>query len=96
MAPAGTSRRHFFSMRRVGALRRRIAVNPQELQSKYARLHGELASLEASGEHSKAKKVRLAWELDQIDRQLAAFRRLAQAAPTLRDVVESDAQSAIG
>ena len=55
-------------------------MNPQELQGKYARLHNELVSLEVSGEHSKAKQIRLARELDQIDRQLAPFRRLAQAA----------------
>jgi hypothetical protein len=62
-------------------------VNPRELQGKYARLHDELASLQGCGERNKARQVRLACELDQIDRQLAAFRRLAQEAPTLRDVV---------
>jgi len=62
-------------------------VNPQELQGKYARLRAELASLEGAVEYSKARQVRLALELDQIDRQLAAFRHLAQAAPTLQDVV---------
>jgi hypothetical protein len=50
-------------------------------------LHDELASLQGCGERNKARQVRLACELDQIDRQLAAFRRLAQEAPTLRDVV---------
>jgi hypothetical protein len=69
-------------------------VNPQELQGKCARLRAELASLEASGDHSNARRVRLAWELEQTDRQLAAFSRLAQAAPTLRDVVAIAAQSA--
>jgi len=68
-----------------------MVVNPQQLQGKYARLHAELASLKGSGEHSKARQVRLACELDQIDRQLAAFSRLAQAAPTLRDVVTTTA-----
>jgi hypothetical protein len=62
-------------------------VNPQQLQGKHARLQAELASLESSGEYRKAIQVRLACELDQVDRQLAAFRRLAQAAPTLREVV---------
>jgi len=62
-------------------------VNPRELEGKYARLQGELASLERTDESKKARRVRLACELDQIDRQREAFRRLAEAAPTLRDVV---------
>jgi hypothetical protein len=50
-------------------------------------LSAELASLEGSGAHSKARLDRLALELDQTDRQLAAFRHVAQATPTPRDVV---------
>jgi hypothetical protein len=65
-------------------------VNPQQLQGKHARLRNELASLERSGEHSQARQVRLACELDQVDRQLEAYGRLAQVAPTLLDVVTTD------
>lgn len=37
----------------------------------------------------KARQVRLELELDRIRQQLAAFSQVAQAAPTLRDVVMS-------
>lgn len=87
MAMAGTRPRHFFSTRPVGAAQRSIVVNPRELQGKYARLSAELAALEGTGAHSKARQVRLELELDRIRQQLAALSQMAQAAPTLRDVV---------
>jgi hypothetical protein len=87
MATAGTRPRHFVSTRPVGAARRSIVVNPRELQGKYARLSAELASLEGPGGHSKARQVRLELELDRVRQQLVALSRVAQTAPTLRDVV---------
>ena len=58
-----------------------------ELKIKYARLRDEINALGGTGQHSEARLARLIHELDQIDHDLAAFRRLAKAAPTLRDVV---------
>jgi len=70
-----------------------IAVNPQELQGKFARLRAELASLGGCGDYSEARYVRLAFELEQTGRQLKALGLLAQTAPTLQDVVEAGAAS---
>jgi hypothetical protein len=58
-----------------------------ELKGKYARLRAEIDSLGGAGEHSEAKLARMKFELDEIDQELAAVRRRAQIAPTLRDVV---------
>jgi hypothetical protein len=84
--------RRDFSTRAGEALRQEgIAVNTQELERKYARLLCELAALEDS-DHGRARHVRLAFEFEQIGQQLAAFRRLAQTAPTLQDVVMARAK----
>jgi hypothetical protein len=58
-----------------------------ELKEKYARLRAEIDALGGAGEHSEARLARLKFELDEIDHELAAVRRRAQIAPTLRDVV---------
>ncbi len=58
-----------------------------ELKNNYARLRDEINSVGGAGERSEAKLARLIRELDQIDQDLATFKRLARAAPTLRDVV---------
>ena len=58
-----------------------------ELKNNYARLRDEINSVGGAGERSEAKLARLISELDQIDQDLATFKRLARAAPTLRDVV---------
>lgn len=57
------------------------------LRGTYARLRDEIDSLGCIGEPTEAKLTRLMCELDQVERNLAAYRRLAQTAPTLRDVV---------
>lgn len=58
-----------------------------ELKTNYARLRDEINSVGGAGERSEARLARLICELDQIDQDLATFKRLARAAPTLRDVV---------
>jgi hypothetical protein len=58
-----------------------------ELKGKYARLNIEIEALAGAGVHSEAKLARLTHELDEIDREFVAFRRRAETAPTLRDVV---------
>jgi hypothetical protein len=58
-----------------------------ELKGKYQRLSVEIEALDGGGVHSEAKLARLTHELEEIDREFVAFRRRAQAAPTLRDVV---------
>jgi hypothetical protein len=58
-----------------------------ELKGKYARLSVEIESLANAGGHSEAKLARLTHELEEIDREFVAFRRRAEAAPVLRDVV---------
>ena len=58
-----------------------------ELKGKYARLNVEIEALAGAGVHSEAKLARLTHELEQIDREFVAFRRRAETAPTLRDVV---------
>jgi len=56
-------------------------------------LRAELSSLEGFGDYGEARYVRLAFELEQTGRQLAALVRLAETAPTLQDVVEARATS---
>ena len=58
-----------------------------ELKRRYARLSAEIESLGGAGAPSAARLARLIAELDQIDRELALYRRRASAAPTLRDAV---------
>jgi hypothetical protein len=58
-----------------------------ELKGKYARLSVEIEALAGAGVHSEAKLARLTHELEEIDREFVAFRRRAETAPTLRDVV---------
>ena len=58
-----------------------------ELKGKYARLSVEIEALAGAGVHSEAKLARLTLELEEIDREFVAFRRRAETAPTLRDVV---------
>lgn len=58
-----------------------------ELKGKYQRLSVELDALDGGRVHSEAQLARLAFELEEIDREFVEFRRRAQAAPTLRDVV---------
>ena len=58
-----------------------------ELKGKYARLSVEIEALAGAGGHSEAKLARLTHELEEIDREFVAFRRRAETAPTLRDVV---------
>ena len=58
-----------------------------ELKNNYARLRDEINCVGGAGERSEAKLARLICELDKIDQDLANFKRLARAAPTLRDVV---------
>ena len=60
-----------------------------ELKGKYARLSVEIEALAGAGSHSQAKQARLTHELEEIDREFVAFRRRAETAPTLRDVVSS-------
>ena len=62
-------------------------MNLNELNVKCARLRDEIDSLGGAVEPSEARRARLMHALDQIDHDLAAFRRRAQAAPTLQDVV---------
>ena len=57
------------------------------LKRKYAHLRDEIDSLGCIGDPTEAKLTRLMCELDQVERDLAAYRRLAQTAPTLRDVI---------
>lgn len=59
------------------------------LKGKYARLREEIDSLGCIVEPTEAKLTRLMCELDQVERDLAIYRRLARTAPTLRDVVAS-------
>ena len=58
-----------------------------ELKGRYARVRNEIDSLGRAGENSEARLARLMFELDEIDQELAAFKRRNLAAPTLRDVV---------
>lgn len=58
-----------------------------ELKGKYARLSVEIEALAGAGGHSEAKLARLTHELEEIDREFVAFRRRAEAAPILHDVV---------
>ena len=60
-----------------------------ELKGKYARLRDEIDALGCFGEPSEAKRMRLLCELDQVDADLAEYRRLARTAPMLLDVVAS-------
>ena len=62
-------------------------MNLNELNLKCARLRDEIDSLGGSLEPSQARLARLMHALDQVDHDLAAFRRIAQTAPTLLDVV---------
>jgi hypothetical protein len=59
------------------------------LKRKYAHLRDEIDSLGCLGDPTQAKLTRLMCELDQVERDLAVYRRLALTAPTLRDVVAS-------
>ena len=58
-----------------------------ELKGKYARLSVEIEALAGAGVHSQAKLARLTHELEEIEREFVAFRRRAETAPTLHDVV---------
>ena len=58
-----------------------------ELKGKYARLNVEIEALAGAGVHSQAKLARLTHELEEIDREFIAFRRRAETAPRLSDVV---------
>ena len=58
-----------------------------QLKAKYTRLREEIESLGTSDRPSRARLARLTFELDQIDREIAAFKRLVLFAPVLRDVV---------
>lgn len=58
-----------------------------ELKGKYARLSIEIEELSGRDAHSRAKLARLMHELEEIDREFVAFRRRAETAPTLFDVV---------
>jgi hypothetical protein len=66
-----------------------------ELIGKYARLRDEIDTL-GHGEPSVAKRMRLLSELDQVDADLAEYRRLARTAPMLLDVVPGYDNSALG
>ena len=57
-----------------------------QITANFARLRAEIDAL-GRGEPSEARVARLICELDQCDRDLLAFRRLAKSAPTLRDAV---------
>lgn len=57
------------------------------LKGTYARVRDEIDSLGCLSQPTEAKLSRLMSELDQVERDLAAYRRLARSAPTLRDVV---------
>jgi chromosome segregation ATPase len=61
-----------------------------ELKGKYARLRDEIDWLEGADKHSEATLARLQHELDQIDSEFSTFRRLAETAPTLREVLWTD------
>ena len=66
-----------------------------DLIGKYARLRDEIDALGQS-EPSAAKRIRLLRELDQVDADLAEYRRLARSAPMLLDVVPGYDDSALG
>lgn len=59
----------------------------RELNGQYARLRDEIDALVGAGTYSQARLARLMGDLDRIDLELAAYRRRALYAPTLRDVV---------
>jgi len=58
-----------------------------QINANFVRLRQEIDALSGSGEHSEARVARLICELDQVDRDLVALKRLAKSAPTLRDAV---------
>lgn len=66
-----------------------------DLIGKYARLRDDIDAL-GHGEPSEAKRLRLLRELDQVDADLAEYRRLARTAPMLLDVVPGYDDSALG
>jgi len=94
MASNGALRRNCVSKCPVGMFPRRIAVHPHELEGRLERLRDEIAAHESSGQRNEARLARIACELDNIDREFAAFCCLVLAAPTLHDVVERADQSA--
>ncbi len=59
-----------------------------ELKGKYARLRDEIDALGCFGEPSEAKRLRLLADLDQVDAELAEYRRVSRTAPMLLDVVD--------
>jgi hypothetical protein len=59
----------------------------KELKGKYARISDEIDSLAASSTPNAGRLARLLAELDDVHRELAAFRRRTLTVPTLRDVV---------
>jgi hypothetical protein len=65
-------------------------MNLTQLKGRYARLRAEIDAFGNAGEPNQAKLARLMFELDRVDDELAAYRRRADAAPTLSDVVALD------
>jgi hypothetical protein len=66
-----------------------------QINANFARLRVEIDAL-ANGEHSEARVARLICELDQVDRELLAFRRLKKTAPVLRDAVQRSYNTGFG
>lgn len=59
----------------------------KELKGKYTRLSNEIDSLATEGACNEARLLRLMNDLDQVHRELSAFRLRTFHAPTLRDAV---------
>jgi hypothetical protein len=73
----------------AAASMRKLVMTLNGLKGKYARLREEIDSLGCLAEPTEAKLTRLMCELDQVERDLVVYRRLAQTAPTLSDEVAS-------
>jgi hypothetical protein len=66
-----------------------------QINANFARLRVEIDAL-GNGQHSEARVARLICELDQVDRDLLAFRKLTKTAPVLRDAVQRSYNTGFG
>jgi hypothetical protein len=66
-----------------------------QINANFARLRTEIDAL-ANDDHSEARVARLICELDQVDRELVAFKHLAMTAPVLRDAVPRGYRTGFG
>jgi hypothetical protein len=62
----------------------------KELKGKYARLREEINSFGDAGHPNHAKLARLTFELDRVEEEFATYRRRADAAPTLSEIIPLD------